>query len=92
MYEQENCTSSNGAGRLLLLLLLSLLLLLLLLLWWWLMGTLVEWRVDHQLKAFLGRGELWDVVAGVSTADVLLHGTVSFFLDSKNMLEIVIDG
>lgn len=45
------------------------------------MGSLVEWRVDHQLKAFLGRGELWDVVAGVSTTDVLLHGTVSFFLD-----------
>ena len=45
------------------------------------MGSLVEWRVDHQLKAFLGRGELRDVVTRVSTADVLLHGAVSFFLD-----------
>lgn len=37
-------------------------------------------RVDHEQEALFRRRELRDVVLGVRSADVLLHGAVSFFL------------
>lgn len=36
--------------------------------------------VDHQDEALLGRWELGDVVLGVGTTDMLLHGAISLFL------------
>ena len=45
--------------------------------------ALVGWGIDHQLKALFGRGQLWDVVVGMGSADMLLHGTISFFLIEK---------
>jgi hypothetical protein len=35
------------------------------------------------MKALFGGGELGDVVFGVSTADMLLHGAISFFLKKE---------
>lgn len=41
---------------------------------------LLWWSVDHQREALLGSGELRDVVLGMGTADVLLHGAISLLL------------
>lgn len=48
------------------------------------MRSLIGWGIDHQLEALFGRGQLWDVVIGMGTSDVLLHRTVSFFLIDKD--------
>ena len=44
--------------------------------------TVGRMRVDHKKKAILSRGELGDIVIGVCSANVLLHGAVPFFLFS----------
>lgn len=48
----------------------------------WRRRSLGGGSVHHQGEALFGGGELGNVVLGVGTADVLLHGTVSFLLYS----------
>lgn len=45
---------------------------------WW---ALCRRGVDHRQEAFLGSGELGDVVFRVSPADMLLHRTIAFLLE-----------
>jgi len=40
----------------------------------------MRWRVDHQVEALLGGRQLWDIVFGMRSADVLLHGAEALFL------------
>lgn len=47
------------------------------------MSALVGRGIDHQQEALLGSRELRDVVVRVSTANVLLHGTVAFLLKNS---------
>jgi len=42
--------------------------------------------VDHQDEALLGRWELGNVVFGVGTADMLLHGAISLFLRQQSLV------
>lgn len=44
------------------------------------MSPLVQRGIDHQLEALLRGRKLGDVVAGVSSSDMLLHGAIAFLL------------
>lgn len=39
--------------------------------------------VNHEQEAFLGGGKLGDVMLRMCTADMLLHGAVSLFLQGE---------
>lgn len=46
-----------------------------------------RWRgIDHELEALLGRWQLRDVVFWMSSANVLLHRAIAFFLHRKSLL------
>jgi hypothetical protein len=53
---------------------------LLLLLWGCLLRQLMRRRCYHEIEALFCSRQLGDVVFGVSTADVLLHGAVALLL------------
>ena len=58
------------------------------LLWWRSLGRRGR---DHQLEALLGSGQLRDVVLGMRSTDVLLHGAISLFLaDAGNVTTYVL--
>lgn len=44
------------------------------------MSSLIGRGGDHEQEAFLGSRELRDVVVGMRTANVLLHGAITFLL------------
>lgn len=44
------------------------------------MSPLVQRGIDHQLEALLRGRKLGDVVAGVSSSNMLLHGAIAFLL------------
>lgn len=46
-------------------------------------GSLVRWCIDHGLEALLRRRQLREVVFGMGTADMLLHGTIPLLLLSQ---------
>lgn len=51
--------------------------------WRSILAAVLRRGVNHEQEAFLGGGKLGDVMLRMCTADMLLHGAVSLFLQGE---------